>query len=69
VKGAISNKVFTYREMGINKIISTYTKSFSQELMVAHGNQLLTIIEKQDVKREGDLSQEEQVKLEALTNA
>jgi hypothetical protein len=59
VKGGIANKVFSYREMGLTKVIRSFTKAFCQELMVSYGNQLLTILEKQGVKKEGELSNEE----------
>lgn len=37
--------------------------------MVSYGTQLLTILEKQNVKKEGDLSEEEQIALKTLTDA
>ena len=42
---------------------------YCQEMMVAFGNQLLTILENQNIKQDGDLSNEEKVKLDALTRA
>ena len=42
---------------------------YCQELMVAFGNQLLVILENNDAKRSGELSNEEKVKLAALTSA
>ena len=56
VANSIKNKVFQHRELGINKDIRAFTKAFCQELMVAFGNQLLTILDKQDCKSEGELS-------------
>ena len=46
VANSMKSKVFQHREVGINKDIRTFTKAFCQELMVAFGNQLLTILEK-----------------------
>ena len=46
VANSMKTKVFQHREVGINKDIRTFTKAFCQELMVAYGNQLLTILEK-----------------------
>lgn len=59
VSESLQNKVFQHRELGINKVIRTFAKTFCQELMVAFGNQLLTIMEKQGAKSEGELSAEE----------
>ena len=56
VANSVKTKVFQHREFGINKDIRAFTKAFCQELMVAFGNQLLTILEKQDCKKEGELS-------------
>ena len=58
VSESLKNKVYVHRELGINKVIRTFAKTFCQELMVAFGNQLLTIMEKQGVKSEGELSVE-----------
>lgn len=38
VKGGIENNIFSYREMGLVKVIRTFTKAFCQELMVSYGN-------------------------------
>ena len=69
VANSLETKVFQLREVGINKDIRAFSKAFCQELMVAFGNQLLTIMEKQDAKSEGELSPEEEAKLKALNDA
>ena len=61
VANSLSTKTFLHREVGINKDIRTFMRAFCQELMVAFGNQLLTILEKDGVKKDGELTAEEQV--------
>ena len=69
VASTFKSKIFKHREVGINKDIRVFTKAFCQELMVAFGNQLLTIMEKQNCKKEGELTQEEEVTLKQLRDA
>ena len=70
MKNSIKNKDYDLRpEQGFLRSILEFVSLFCTELMFNFGNQLLTICDNRDVKRDGDLSSDEKVKLEALTQA
>lgn len=69
IAACTESKVYATRATGLENDIRVFTKNYCQELMVAYGNQLLTILEKQGAKSEGELTQPEKAKLQALKDA
>ena len=69
VANNIKNKVFEHTEVGLDQEVRIFTKAFCTELMHAFGNQILIIADNENVESEGELTQEQQIKLEALNEA
>lgn len=56
-------------ELGIIQEVNGFIKNFCQELMIAMGKQLVIIADNENVKKTGNLNQEEQDKLKTLEKA
>ena len=70
IKKAITDKDFTVKTLsGQTKQIREFTRFYCQELMFNFGLNLLKILENQDCKKDGELTNEEQVKLDSLRAA